>query len=94
MMPEILITSKLALVFAGVARGWYIEKRRDTGSLSWDQWKEAIKERCGTDTWKNQLEEAFLNDNFNPACHRDCLAWEIKQKKGSGHSPQTAHLKE
>ena len=81
MMPDILITSKLALVFSGVAREWYIEKRRDTGSLSWDQWKEAIEERFGTDTWKNQLEEAFLNDNFNPAYHRDCLAWAIKQKK-------------
>ena len=81
MMPDILITSKLALVFSGVAREWYIEKRRDTGSLSWDQWKEAIEERFGTDTWKNQLEEAVLNDNFNPAYHRDCLAGEIEQKK-------------
>ena len=80
-MPDILITSKLALVFSGVAREWYIEKRRDTGSLSWKKWKEAIEERFGTDTWKNQLEEAFLNDNFNPAYHRDCLAWAIKQKK-------------
>ena len=81
MMPDILITSKLALVFSGVAREWYIEKRRDTGSMSWDQWKQAIEERFGTDTWKNQLEEAFLNDNFNPAYHKDCLIWAIKQKK-------------
>ena len=46
-MPDILVTSKLSIVFTGMAREWYIEKRKETGSITWPEWKEAIEERFG-----------------------------------------------
>lgn len=49
--------------------------------MTWEQWKKGLEDRYGTDTWKNQMEEAFLNDKFILSYHKDFLTWAIRQKK-------------
>ena len=80
-MPDKLVTAKLSLVLTGVARDWYVEKRKDTGSMTWPEWKEAIQSRFGTDEWRNQMEERFRAGDFNPIVHKDCIVWALKQKR-------------
>ena len=80
-MPDKLVTSKLSIVLTGIAREWYIEKRKETGPMPWSGWKSALEARFGTDQWRNNMEETFLKDKFNPAVHKDALVWALKQKK-------------
>lgn len=76
-----LVTAKCILVLTGIAREWYVEKRKDTESMTFPEWKEAIQIIFGTNQCKKQVEENFLADNFNPIVHKTLFGMGIKATK-------------
>ncbi|KAG0139311.1 hypothetical protein CROQUDRAFT_54890, partial [Cronartium quercuum f. sp. fusiforme G11] len=78
-MPDELITSKLMLVFKGVAKDWLLETMEDDPDMAWPQWKEAMQDRFGTDAWRDKMEQAF--NKYNPLLNPDMIAWATQQKK-------------
>ena len=80
-IPDKLVTAKLSIVLKGLARNWYVEKRKDQGKMSWAEVKEAMKKRFGTNIWRNKMEETYLHDNFKKSSNIDCLTWALNQKK-------------
>lgn len=55
-IPDEFITEQLSLVFTGVAKEWFTEKRKDIGAISWEQCFMALEDRVGTDIWRNKME--------------------------------------
>ena len=72
--PDVLITSKLSLVFKGTARQWLVDViKEDTPyNKTWDEWKEAIQSRFGNSQWKNKMERAFMADYFKTENAHEC----------------------
>ncbi|KAG0145802.1 hypothetical protein CROQUDRAFT_18710, partial [Cronartium quercuum f. sp. fusiforme G11] len=54
--PDTLITLKLSL-------------SRDNGPMTWDEWREALKERFGTAKWRRDMRRAFDRNIFRVDIH-------------------------
>lgn len=54
-MPDEMITSKLLPVFKGVVKDWLEELMEDTPHLTWNNIKESMHERFGTDAWNDTI---------------------------------------
>ena len=50
--------------------------------LHLEDWVKSMHYGFGTDSWRNQVEEAFRKDKFNPNIHKDAVTWALRQKKG------------
>jgi hypothetical protein len=75
--PDVLITSKLSLVFKGTARQWLLDVMKEDApyTKTWEEWKEAIQSRFGNSQWKNNMERSFMADYYKPETAQDCVKW-------------------
>ena len=72
-MPDKLFTAKLRILPTGVAREWYFYQRKETGAMQWAGLGTSIEGRFGTDQPRNNMEETFLEDRFDPTVHKGGL---------------------
>ena len=79
-LPDVFITSKLGIVFTGMARLWFNEKRRD-GTLTWNQWRDEICRRFGTPQWKRKMLRAFEKDRWSAENRSDPVTWLVTQRR-------------
>lgn len=80
-VPDTLIMSKLSIVFTGLAKLWFQEKRREVGRLSWQEWKEAMIERFGTRKWRRKMQIAFEKDYYSIKNNAEPVKWLVTQRR-------------
>ena len=79
-LPDLIAVVRLPRIFEGVALDWFINKREEVGSLSWNSWKELIKVQFGTRIWKRKMMKTFETSQFDPSKDKP-HKWCLDQKK-------------
>ncbi|POW22262.1 hypothetical protein PSHT_01452 [Puccinia striiformis] len=60
-----MIISRLTSILTDTAKNWYLGLRNNHGDKSWAWWKNAIKNKFGTDHWRWKVQEEFEADRFS-----------------------------
>ncbi|KNE89415.1 hypothetical protein PSTG_17131 [Puccinia striiformis f. sp. tritici PST-78] len=60
-----MIISRLTSILTDTAKNWYLGLRINHGDKSWAWWKNAIRNKFGTDHWRWKVQEAFEADRFS-----------------------------
>ncbi|KNE97332.1 hypothetical protein PSTG_09443 [Puccinia striiformis f. sp. tritici PST-78] len=62
---DYMIISRLTTILTDTAKNWYLGMRSQHEDKSWAWWKNAIRNKFGTDNWKWTIQEAFEGDFFS-----------------------------
>ncbi|KAH9452497.1 hypothetical protein Pst134EB_016449 [Puccinia striiformis f. sp. tritici] len=59
-----MIVSRLTTILTSTAKNWYLGLRNKHEDKSWAWWKNAIRNKFGTDNWKWRVQQEFDADHF------------------------------
>ncbi|KAH9442390.1 hypothetical protein Pst134EB_028644 [Puccinia striiformis f. sp. tritici] len=62
---DYMIISRLTTILTDTAKNWYSGMRSQHEDKSWAWWKNAIRNKFGTDNWKWTIQQAFEGDFFS-----------------------------
>ncbi|KNZ55621.1 uncharacterized protein VP01_262g3, partial [Puccinia sorghi] len=77
---QIIIVSRLNLLFKNSASEWYKGLKNSFGLQTWDWWKKQIDLKFGNATWRRRVQKAFYTSRFD-ASATPVAAWVTKQYK-------------
>lgn len=60
-----MIVSRLTALFTDTTRNWYLGIRDTNTKKSWAWWKNAVRNKFGTDNWKWRMQQEFEKDRFS-----------------------------
>ncbi|MBW0462842.1 hypothetical protein O181_002557 [Austropuccinia psidii MF-1] len=78
-IPDEILVGKLHSLFTRTAKKWHYKMRQEHGINYWSWWKSEIITKLANNSWRFEMDNAFVSSNFNSEKDKP-LTWFLKKK--------------